>query len=234
VCEIHFTLPQGAAWSPATPGALWREIAAEYPDIEPVIESGVELRVRPDGKLDQVITERKRYRFTDTKKARVVQFSENVISLNHLRPYPGWLQVRDELLRVWVKLTTVVPPSTVQRVGIRYINAIERQSADELASHWLNETPFLPRQPLHSLPPFSARVEARLVKFDRAIVSIGIAKRDAPFGYVLLDVDCIREHQMDADAESIHSAVADLHEDAWNIFLCAKTDALDALLNKKP
>ena len=234
VSEIHFSLAPGLSWSPSTPGALWREIATEYPDVDPIVESGVEVRVKPDGSLDHVITERKRYRFTHTSKSKLVQLSENVFSLNHLKPYPGWPTVKDELIRVWRQFTKIVEPSGVTRIGLRYVNAIQRDGQDELASRWLQETPFLPRQPLQSLPPFSSRVEARLEKTNRAIVSMGIGKKDVQFGYIVFDIDCIREENIDATAESISDAAEDLHEHAWAIFRAAKTDDLERMLKQTP
>jgi uncharacterized protein (TIGR04255 family) len=234
VCEIHFALPPGTSWSPATPGALWREIAAEYPDLEPIVESGIELRVQPDGALSQVITEKKRWRFARSPKTRLVQLAEDIISVNYLKPYPGWPEAKEELIRVWQHFAKVANPHSLSRIGLRYINAIRRDAIDELPSRWLKETPFLPRQPLYSIPPLSSRVEAIIGRNNRAIVSMGIIKRDAPLGHLVFDIDCIREASMEPAVTTISTTVEDLHEGVWNIFQSAKTAELDHLLNMAP
>ncbi len=88
LCEVHFRLSAEHPWSPRVPGALWREIADEYPDLEPLTEMGMEFIPGPTG-VTQNIFERKRFRFTHKSKTRLVQLAESFVSINVLPPYPG-------------------------------------------------------------------------------------------------------------------------------------------------
>jgi hypothetical protein len=42
VCDIHFRLPQEKEWKPSLPGELFKHIQNEYPEMEPVLEMGLQ------------------------------------------------------------------------------------------------------------------------------------------------------------------------------------------------
>jgi len=220
VCEVHFTLAPDAAWSPSNPGQFWKEIASDYPDIEPIIEAGIGFKLNEHGGIEQILTERKRYRFTNPSKTMMIHIAENIFTLNVLPPWPGSDAMRDQLIKRWSIVRRLFNPQNITRVGVRYINKMPRLASDELASYWLRDTDFIAKAPLNSEPPFLSRVEARINDKDRAVVNVGILKNNSPYGVVLFDIDCIRQYDTSTDDEALASCSYDLGEIAWQIF-CA-------------
>ena len=230
VCEVHFTVAPDAGWSPTNPGNFWKEVAADYPDIEPIVETGIGFRLNPNSGIEQVLTEKKRYRFTNTSKSNMLHVAENLFTINMLPPYPGFPALRRELENRWESARKIFKPQQVARIGLRYINKIARRSADELASYWIKETDFIAKAALNSPPPFLSRVEARFNETDRAVVNIGHLKNDAPDGYLIFDIDCIRQSSISSESAAVSQSARELNEAAWLIFSSAHRGTLTAYL----
>jgi len=49
VCDIHFRLPQEKVWRPSFPGELFKHLQNEYPEMEPMLEMGLQFEFGPLG-----------------------------------------------------------------------------------------------------------------------------------------------------------------------------------------
>ena len=63
VCDIHFRLLQGKEWKPSLPGELFKYIQNEYPEMEPVVEIGLQLERGPLGTGTKFAPQRQKVRF---------------------------------------------------------------------------------------------------------------------------------------------------------------------------
>ena len=230
VCEVHFTVAPDAGWSPTYPGNFWKEVASDYPDIEPIVETGIGFRLNRNSGIEQVLTEKRRYRFTNASKSSMLHVAENLFTVNMLPPYPGFPALRQELANRWEIARDLFKAQQVTRIGLRYINKIARRSADETASYWIKETDFIAKAALNSPPPFLSRVETRFNETDRAVVNIGHLKNDAPDGYLIFDIDCIRQSSISIESNVVAQCARELNEIAWRIFRDAHNDTLTAYL----
>jgi len=229
LCEVHFQLSQGQTWKPSLPGALFKRIQNEFPEMEPALELGVQLELGPHGVAQKVLPHRQRTRFKHATRPLCLQLGENVFTVNLLPKYPGWETMRKDVLKAWKQAQETLQPSTVTRIGLRFINCIERESQEDRPANWLKATDYIPPGVLTSEPGFLSRVEARLDSQNRIIVTLGFQSEGA-HGAVVLDIDRIVETEFPPDVEALGDAMDRLHEDVWYAFNSAKGDKLERLL----
>ncbi len=80
------------------------------------------------------------FRLQDASNHRVAQFTTTEVVFSHLQPYEGWEEFQNEALKFWDVFIELAAPTSVQLLGVRYINLIPMQS-NESASTYLNSLP---------------------------------------------------------------------------------------------
>lgn len=232
ICEIHFPVASDVAWSPAKPTPLLERLRDQYPELETVTEQGLAFAIGPTGPVPQFSSPQLKLKFQHRTAPLAIQIWQNKFTINAVRPYMGWTQLKAELLRVWPLVSEVIAPTSITRLGMRYINRINRLSATESPGHWILENDVVPKAVLTSGPSFLSRLEKRLDRHNRLIVTLAHDTSVAaePFGSLIFDIDRIREQEI--AAADVGSKVEEMHEDIWTIFANAKSPALERLLNR--
>lgn len=233
LCEIHFRRADDAPWNAALFGEVFKVLEDEFPALEPASEIGLQFKVGPTGLGQDVLPPRQLMRYRHRSRNLLVQLREGVLTLNVLADYPGWDRMRVDVHDVWSRASSVLAPRRIVRVGLRYINVIPRQVSDEPAGSWLEESAYVPRGALDSLPGFVSRVEARLTSTERLIVTVG----DGPAGgeepaSIRFDIDRIMEEEIDAEADALTPCIDQLHEGVWQVFAASLSDRLREALTR--
>ncbi len=231
VCEIHFTLPDQSAWKPTLPSLFFKHIQSDYPEMEPVVEMALQLEVGPS-QIDQSALPRQRMRFKHASKPLMLQLGKNVFTVNILPKYPGWESMRRDVLGAWAQACSALSPSGVTRIGLRYINRIERSKPDEPPANWLLAGKYIPAGVLSSRSGFLSRVQSYLDKENRVLVTLAELQADevSKVPPLVLDIDRIVEKPLAIDEKSLAAVMDNLHEDIWQIFDSVKTPRLTKLL----
>lgn len=237
LCEIHYSLAPTATWKPTVPGALFKELQYDYPELEPMTGQGVMLVIGPDGvPVQQLSPPQVRFKLKHGTKPFLLQISERTLSLNVLPPYPGWPGFRDELALRWPKFLELVKPDTITRIGLRYINRIPRRATEESPSYWLKSCDYIPAVTLKSGSGFLARSESRLDRENRLLVTVAHDKGRGgtdTHGFLLLDIDRIAEKQIGTEWNDVDATIKTLHDGAWEVFSAACGENLERLLQGK-
>ncbi len=63
VCDIHFRLPESNPWKPSFPGELFKQIQSDYPEMEPIIEMGVQFEFGTSGTGTKILPQSQKIRF---------------------------------------------------------------------------------------------------------------------------------------------------------------------------
>jgi len=234
LCEIHFRLPEGVAWQDLLYGRLFMKVQSRFPELEPVAQPGLELRMGAEG--PKLISSQRRMRFKELSGKILLQLSENVFTVNVLPKYPGWAQMKLEIRDAWKPACEVLRPARITRIGLRYINLVEPVSPHECPGDWLVASDHIPKAVLTSLPGFLARVETRSDADKRVIVTLGesAGSGDQKMGGLVFDIDCIVEKEMPMEGDALNEEIEQLHDTAWKIFSASMTPRLDALLRGVP
>lgn len=235
LCEIHFVLPEDVAWKPTLAGALFKEIQNEYPDMEPTMEVGLELELSPHRIGHTLLPPRSRMRFRHKSRPLLVQLAPNVFTVNVLPKYPGWQTMRRDVGHAWGQAKDVVKPAKVTRVGLRYINRVERRSESETPKDWFKAGDYIPAGVLESKGAFLSRVELQLDAQNRVIVTLAEIRVDQatdPKG-IILDIDRIFEKELSLDDDKMLRELDQLHEHVWEIFQASQGRLLTSHLKEK-
>lgn len=233
VCEIHFRLQESIAWNPAIFGELFKRIGSEFPNLEPAMRVGVELQVGAKGISQALLPPPQQWmRYRHATRNLLLQLSENIFTVNVLPKYPGWARMKEDILASWAKAREVIKPDKIMRIGLRYINRIERTHPDERPGDWLAPSDYIPKAVLSSLSGFLSRLEARTDPHSWVIVTLGEMSDTSGQGRapIILDIDCIVEKEIGTSEDAITEEIQRLHDTAWSVFSVSMTPRLERLL----
>jgi uncharacterized protein (TIGR04255 family) len=162
ICE--FRLAPGSAWDWAIPGLLWERLQADYPTrkqlFEQVIVVGTAASSSPSVPTPMPPIER--LQFFSTDESRLVQVGPNLLAINQVRAYPGWDEFRRRILAVVSAYSGLAAPTTVARIGLRYINRLPLPTDGKVRlEDWLTLMPTFPPVLERPLSGFMQRYELR-------------------------------------------------------------------------
>ena len=235
VCEIHFGRSPDKPWKPSLPGELFKVVQDDYPEIEPVVEVGVQLEFGPSGVGQHMLPPRQRVRLKHRERPILLQIGEDVLTVNFLRPYPGWDEVKNTVLSTWRRAAPVLGASAISRIGLRYINRIPLAGGESIAK-WLTATRLVPEAIVSSKAGFFSRVEAGLGPGDRVVATIGEepgAEGGGPAA-IIFDIDRITERELAPSDGPLAMEIDRLHQEVWDAFAAAMTQDLEDLLSRNP
>ncbi len=229
LCDITFELQAGTVWSPKWFGEFYNLVSDRYPGFEPVTIN-VEAQVGSPVQAAAIPLSIIRYSSSDSR--RYLHLTQNKLLLNVLAPYPGWKAVREVIQGVWENVVSVINPSQVMYMGLRYINRIERTQQQETLGEWLVPTDYIPRSILNSKTGFTSVVQVRLDERNRIGVTTGElyspnADAGPPF---ILDIDRGVEGKTPVETEAVMQEADSMHEHIWKVFDAATGGRLKKLL----
>lgn len=232
ICEIHFRIKE---WKPTLPGELFKYIQDEYPEMEPISAIGLQLEFGPTGAGTKIIPQSQRVRFKHKNRSLILQLAENNFTINTLPPYLGWETVRKDALAAWQNLEVVLLPDAITRIGLRYINRIEKETEQDCPGNWLTATDYIPSGVLRSEPGFLSRTQVRFNTRDLLIVTLGDFKPNMGGGYgsIVFDIDRVTEQEIVPGLGSLEKELDRLHTDVWEVFSSAEGQKLRDLLNRR-
>lgn len=226
ICEIHFRL--SAEWDNAIYSEYFKTVEEQFPTFQPVTVV-VEFKPNTDGAnvlVPQVI------RYQHKSRTLVLQLSENRISVNILSAYPGWAQVKKDVEFAWNKLRALIKPVEVSRIGLRYINSIEKGSKSETLGRWIHSTDYIPKAALSSVQGFVCQTSTHLDDYN--LMQVIVADQPPSTGsngMFIIDIDRITENIVGTETESLVAQAQILHDDIWGAFSAAKSEDLEKLLS---
>lgn len=142
ICEIHFALPAERSWESHLFGDFYQKIQAEFPGLEPVTETGIQVQ-RAAGNVG-ISPARSRMRYRHATRNLLLQLSQGVMTVNTLPPYLGWREMKSDIVRAWKWADETLRPSSVTRVGLRYINFIPLAQLQKSQENGLQKTHIFP------------------------------------------------------------------------------------------
>ncbi len=235
VCDIHFRLPQGKVWNPSFPGEFFKQIQDEYPEMEPILEMGLQFEFGPLGTGTKVLPQRQKVRFKHGSRPLILQLAEHSFSLSALAPYRGWESMSKDLATAWQHIGEILQPEIINRIGLRFINQIEKETEYDSAGTWLVANKYISESIIHSKAGFLLREEVHIDNENVLIITLGDSQTDSnlEYGAIIFDIDCIIERDISATQAILEQEIDRLHDGIWQVFSSAKSDKLEALLNRR-
>ncbi|MGB8219888.1 MAG: TIGR04255 family protein [Methanoregula sp.] len=139
ICEFRFS--KETKWDPTIPGLLFEKLNGEYPLKESRI--GQELQVKADQKgIRHRVIPSQRAVFLTENRLSLIQLGENVLSVNCLKPYPGWEHFQPRIRKTYDTFRGITEVKGIDRVALVYVDKIEIPGSQIEMEEYFN---FLPR-----------------------------------------------------------------------------------------
>ena len=232
LCEVSFRPQNDHPWTALTPLKFYQTIQSDFPNVEEVPNSVLQIKIGADEAASSAVPKFSTLlRFRHASRPLMLQLSENRIIVNCLGNYQGWVRMREDIQYAWQKISAVSHPSVVTRIGLRYINRIEREFERQTLGEWLTPTEYVPRAALSSLPGFTSQLHVRVDATNRISVILGepeTAKNLLP--PFIFDIDRISEEEMSSEGDLLLERIDAMHQEIRNIFFNAKGAKLEKLL----
>ena len=234
ICEIAFRLQDNVLWDPRWSGDFFVAVKEEFPNLQSIPTQPLfSFQIGPSALPPQPINV---FRFGHASRPVLLQLSDNRIVVNVLPKYSGWEQVSNDIQYAWERIINVINPVAITRIGLRYINRIERSAPGETLGKWLVATDYVPQGVLDSLSgALLSQVQAKLDDNNRIAVVVG--ELDTPpnaNGAFIFDIDRTLEREIAPDAATLLAETSRLHDDVWKSFSSARGERLEKLLKGIP
>ena len=239
LCEFHFQ--PGPEWDQTVPGKLHLQLGSEYagkPQEQKSMETEIQVH---DGQPPSVQHRERlsRVRLLTGDEKRIVSVGRDVMSVHMLRPYQGatleepggWEEFRSRISAALDAYWTVAQPTSISRIGIRYINKIAiPHRAVRLEDYLRSSLPKISGLP-QEIGGFLIRVEYAYSSDTRLVLTQGLTEAPSDHVAVMLDLDVIwkgAEPVRQDDAEQKVTELRDLERTAFEAII---TDQARALFN---
>ncbi len=122
LCEFQFT--PSSPWDLAIPGLVYEKVQNDFPKRRQVRHVEVGLRTKGEA-VEQELRTTDRVQFVRKDEKALIQVGQNLLAVNHLRPYQTWEAFLPLIRQGFDVYYETAKPTGIQRIGLRYINRIE-------------------------------------------------------------------------------------------------------------
>ena len=208
----------------------------EFPDLQ-AVPLTMQVLITQPGTLPQQPAQNANmsaFRFATKDGSRFVQLSRSNFVYQSNERYPGWETFQKKLLELWELCAPEVEPSSITKLGLRYVNRITKTESGLDLADWLQPTVDIPQALVASKEHFLGRLESSPQPSHLKLITIAAEPPgpDWPFGSIIMDIDRISTEQVEPTASSIVDKLDFLHEDVWVSFSAAATPALNVRMSK--
>jgi uncharacterized protein (TIGR04255 family) len=169
-------------------------------------------------------------RFLSEDEKSLVQITNDVISINKLKPYDKWDSFKGTILQSLSAFVEINQPKAIRRIGTRYINRIEITVDHIDLDEYLLAVPGLPKEIPQVFDKWVQRVEVPFPCNGRLILQSGSIREKGIEGVAfLLDLDFIIEGPEPMSLGSAEEMIEFAHhsvEDAFEACITDKTRKL--------
>jgi uncharacterized protein (TIGR04255 family) len=233
LCDFHFEPDQ--TWDWTIPGLVYDKVKAEFPQKRQQNLVSFEVRAEPQGVTQGVtggnIT---RMQFLRSNGEALVQVGPDNLTINHLKPYPGWPTFKEMIERGLAVYRSVADPKAIRRISLRYINRIQLQEHQVQIEDYMLSLPHLPDPVPQVFASWVQRVE---VPFERsngvmAIQSGSINEPQSVGVAFMLDLDFFTLRPEVIPLDSTMNWVEKAHDEVEGTFEACITEKTKRLFDE--
>lgn len=206
---------------------LREELLQRLPNY-PWIQRQKEIRVETSGKVggdSQVNTsiQWKGFKLKNESENRVIQFTPTGVSISHIQNYESWDSFYQEALQLWRIYQEIAQPTTIVRLGVRYINQILLEDREDLSTYFK----FSPNSDV-DLPlirqSFFYQDSFRLSNYPYEINWIGLQQEQENQEFLIVDLDVFRTELINIEESKIIDNLKDIRWIKNKLFFTSITE----------
>lgn len=219
-CEFRFS--PASAWDWTVPGILYDRIKEQFPQKRQQHLVDVEVTFSQETAKPNVSRAPGMMQLLTEDGSAMVQLGPNLLAINQLQRYPGWDSFRTLILTQFDNYLDVAAPSSLVRLGLRYINRVEVPEHQVDLDKYFTVYPPVPPGGPQVYKRFLQQVELEASEDDTLKLSFGSVE-GSPVSTFVLDLDFYRlgEWPIEAARDWIDLA----HERVEQSFFACFTDA---------
>lgn len=175
-----------------------------------------------------------RMQFLREDETALVQVGPDMLSVNHLKPYPNWAQFKTLIFGTLAIYRQTINPESIKRIGLRYINKIEIPQPRVQIEDYILAIPSVPQPVPQTFASFILRVE---IPFEQTngmlILQTGTVPPEQQGNTAfLLDLDFITLQPQTITLESVTDWVEQAHEKVEETFEACITEKARAIFKE--
>jgi len=144
ICEFRFE--PDSQWDLTIPGLVYERMREQFPERR--VKHGVQLEVEAEAGEEGIAQRIKGampvMQFMTRDRRALVQIGQDILAINHLRPYPTWELYRSMITDTVRSYRQVVDAPRLRRLGLRYINRIDVVASEVLIEDYIRAYPMVP------------------------------------------------------------------------------------------
>ena len=224
VCEFRFQPSQ--TWDWTIPGLVYDKVKHQFPQKRQQAAVQVELRAEEEKFAQSVRPGVVRMQFVREDGRALIQVGPNLLSVNHLKPYPKWGVFKHMIHQALEVYWQVTSPQSFRRIGLRYINRIEMPANQVKIEDYLLSVPTVPKAAPQTFAGWAQRVEIPFENMNGMLVlQSGNLHEEGQMGIVfLLDLDFITLRADRVTSDSAAEWVERAHSEVESTFEACVTD----------
>jgi uncharacterized protein (TIGR04255 family) len=157
VCEFRFVPAE--PWDLTIPGLVYERLKETFPVRRPRKRLQTEAKAEAQG-IRQEIQFTELAQFLGQDEVAFIQVGPNLLSINHLKPYPTWEIYKPMIQQGLKAYTGITAPKGIQRIGLRYINRIEIPDKHIELKDYFSFRPFVGSQLPQDLSGFVIAIQS--------------------------------------------------------------------------
>ena len=172
------------------------------------------------------------YRFLSANLRKIVQARSNGMSYTALAPYEGWEAFALEARTFWDKYRQHLKPTSVSRLGVRYINRLDVPMQTVELKDYLATFPEIARGMPQILNSYFMQLALPMETFQATAVINQAIVPPPVIGTtsIMLDIDLFRDQNTPQDENSIWQAFELLRDGKNQIFNLCLTEKAKGLI----
>lgn len=122
ICEFRFS--KETNWDPTVPGLVYDRVKDQFPNKETKLGQAIELKADESGFRQNIVPSQRFVMLAEDRKS-LIQIGQHVLSINHLKPYPGWEYFKPKIRLAFETLNDITNIQGIDRIALVYIDKIE-------------------------------------------------------------------------------------------------------------
>ncbi|NJL32579.1 MAG: TIGR04255 family protein [Chloroflexaceae bacterium] len=231
VCEVHFGAD--SEWDMTVPGLVYERVKDTLPKRQQV--RAFVLKLPPDSRPEFTATDR--IQFCAENGQSFIQVSPRVLAVNHLKPYPLWETYSSLIQKGFNAYCDVTRPTTIERIGLRYINKIEFEEKTVELEDFFNFYPFLGTGLPQDYAHFNVEILALFANgrdiLKTKLTSISSEPSTEDKSSILLDLDYFLGKPGTIPPDGVLAWVNEAHQQVEEAFEACIKDSLRAKFSEE-
>lgn len=222
--EVHFSETQSNL---TLFGDFYHKIKTEYPEKNQLRNVGVEMNFAQGAVQTKQVTRGNMMRFSKEDNSQLVQISENLLTVNKLKPYSGYELFRQSVENILPTYIELAKPKYSERIGMRYIDRIQIPEDDFELEKYFNFSLNFANKDFSTINGISFTVQLTpKYKDHQLFVTLNsvISPVEGQSEFILDTYDKL-VLQKEVDESYILSALDEAHENIEYIFESVITDS---------